>query len=224
VATAQRITTRRRRGIQAGLTLDRIIAAARTLDPAALTIQAVANTLSVDRKAINHHVVDRGTLMALVAKDAFSSQYSALDVAAQSSWQDACRAYGHMFTNSVLAAGAFAEYLKLDDSSYMTTFLESIEIVLARLIDAGFDYERSVRLLALLTNLCLGYARDSTEAAFGARSRPTILREALSDHREREFPHLAQMSALDIDTYGPDQLKLSLGVFLSGAEQLLQRT
>lgn len=68
-------STRRSRGVRAGLDRRQIIDAARTLDPGAVTMQAVADVLGVDRKAVNHHVSDRETLLGLVAVDAFSEHF-----------------------------------------------------------------------------------------------------------------------------------------------------
>ncbi|GIM93444.1 hypothetical protein [Paractinoplanes toevensis] len=47
--------------------------AARDMDPATLTMQAVAERLGVDRKALNYHVTDRDGLLELVAQETLSS-------------------------------------------------------------------------------------------------------------------------------------------------------
>ncbi|WP_187264920.1 TetR/AcrR family transcriptional regulator C-terminal domain-containing protein [Homoserinibacter sp. GY 40078] len=219
------VTIRRGRGIQVGLNVERIITAARLLDPPSLTITAVAEQLGVDRKAINHHVTDRETLLALVARDAFSTAFSGAGVASHAAWQDACRAYAEMFTESVMAAGAFAGHLEFDDLPYMTVFLDCLEVLLSRLRNAGFPDEQALGLLALLSNMCLAYAADMVQnQREGQRPRAVRLRDALARRAASAYPELARASALDIDTYGPAQLELTIDVFLAGAEALLTRT
>lgn len=57
--------TRRRQGVKAGLDLSKILSAASSIPVEDLTMQAVADRLGVDRKAVNHHVSDRETLIRL---------------------------------------------------------------------------------------------------------------------------------------------------------------
>src|SRR5271168_335957 len=64
----------RTRGRPARISRERIIAAARTIAPEALTMQKVADVLGVDPKALNYHVRDRDGLRELVAVDVFESE------------------------------------------------------------------------------------------------------------------------------------------------------
>ncbi|GEB95603.1 hypothetical protein [Microbacterium lacticum] len=56
-------------------------------------MQEVANALGVDRKALNHHVTDRESLLELLAIDAFRTRFAEADVDLGDTWQDACRTY-----------------------------------------------------------------------------------------------------------------------------------
>ncbi|MGW6117942.1 TetR/AcrR family transcriptional regulator C-terminal domain-containing protein [Nocardia sp. NPDC055165] len=216
---------RRAVGVRAGLNLPRILEAARSLDPDLVTMQAVADALGVDRKALNHHVSDRDTLLALVAMDAFSGTFSAVRIAEHARWQDACRAYARGFTNSVLAAGSLIEHLQLGDP-YVTSVLEPSEAVLEKMVAAGFDDEAAMRSLSLLTNICLAHARDLVLASrSGVAPRPTILRKALEERDPSEFETLTRIAGLSVTTYDDAQFDLGVETFILGTEALrLRRT
>ena len=70
----------RQRGRPRQITRERIVSAARTLAPEQLTMQAVADVLGVDPKALNYHVGDRETLRELVAVDAFTVELSRMEI------------------------------------------------------------------------------------------------------------------------------------------------
>jgi TetR/AcrR family transcriptional regulator, tetracycline repressor protein len=212
-----------RRGVgkRAGLDLARVVAAARSLDPGEVTMQAVADKLGVDRKALNHHVSDRENLLALVALDAFSTSFSTVQIGDDTPWQDACRAYAMGITDGVIAAGALAGHLSLGNL-VLTRVLETLETVLQKLTAAGFDDETALRCVSLLSNICMGYARDTVLASStGERPRPRLLRDALTERDPDSFETLTRIAAAGSDTYDKKQLELSIDVFLRGTEALL---
>lgn len=213
--------TRRSRGVRAGLDRRQIVEAARTLDPDSVTMQAVADELGVDRKAVNHHVSDRETLLGLVAMDAFAESFSAVQIASSSDWKDACRTYAIGFSDAVITIGPLADHLQLDNP-LVTTMLQATEIVLNTLIEAGADDATALRSLVLLTNICLGYARDVTSMTrTGVRPRPDLLHKAMSESDAPSVETLARVSSGQIDTYDRRQLEMSIDVFIRGTEALL---
>lgn len=213
---------RRPVGRRAGLDLRRIIDAARSLGTETLTVQAVADKLGVDRKAVRHHATDRETLLKLMALDAFSENSSDIDIPADCSWQEACRVYALGFADNVIAMDALAEHLRLDHALLAKLGVPT-EAVAKKLTEAGFDDESALRVLALLTNVCMAYAQDVVFVSrSGERPRRLMAREALSGH-EREFENFARMVALSIDTYDRKQLEMSVEIFLSGIEAVLLR-
>jgi len=214
---------RRSRGRKAGLSLARIVEAARSLDAGTLTMQAVADTLGVDRKAINHHVTDRETLLRLVALEALSDSSSAVDIPADSTWQEACRTFATAITENAIAADALADHLR-SDNSMLRRFVEPTDTLLRKMTEAGFDDESAVRSLALLTNICVAYARDVVHAARGGeRPRRLLIHEALDGRDDREFESLTRILAAGVDTYDRKQLDMSIEVFLRGTEAVLRR-
>ncbi|WP_051970505.1 TetR family transcriptional regulator [Kitasatospora azatica] len=209
---------RRTRGRRAGLDLARIIAAARSLDADELTMQAVADKLGVDRKAVNHHVSDRESLLRLVALDAFSETSSDLDIPPDASWQEAYRLYARAYTDYVIAADALSVHLQ-PDSSVFARFAEPTEAVVKKLTEAGFDDEAAVRSLALLTNICWAYARDALLVArIGVGLRLRLTREGLEGRDPQAFENFTRIVARGVDTYDRKQLDLSIEVFLRGIE------
>jgi AcrR family transcriptional regulator len=213
-------TVRRPRGVRAGLDRDQIIAAAKTLDPAAVTMQAVAGVLGVDRKAVNHHVSDRETLLGLVAMDAFAESFSEVRLATRSHWHEACRIYAMGFAEAVIAIGPLADHLQLGNP-FVTTMLEASEVIVRKLIEAGADDETALRGLVLLTNICLAHARDVIAiATTDVPPRPELLRRAMSGHSP-EIPLLARIAELKVDTYDKAQLELSIDVFIAGFSRRL---
>jgi TetR/AcrR family transcriptional regulator, tetracycline repressor protein len=212
---------RRTRGKHAGLDLARIVETARSLDPNALTIKAVADELGVDRKAISHHVSDRETLLGLVALDAFEAGFSVVRISARTPWQEACRSYAIGMATSAMAVGVLAEHLHLTELR-TTRSLEATEALLEKLVGTGFDDETAVRLLALLTNICAAYARDIGLASRDIeRPRRLQLREALDERDSQVFENLARIATSPVDTYDEKQLDLSIDIFIRGAEGLL---
>ncbi|MHC5902909.1 TetR/AcrR family transcriptional regulator C-terminal domain-containing protein [Streptomyces sp. S6] len=212
---------RRTRGRRAGIDLPRIIEAARSLDSDAVTMQAVADKLGVDRKAVNHHVSDRASLLRLLALDSLSRSSSAIEIPAEASWQEACRSYATAFTESLIAADALAEHLMPDDSLY-APFIEPAEALAGKLTEAGFDDEAAVRSLALLTNLCWAHARDVIHVSrSGERLRPRLTRELVAGRDPEAFEHLSRIVERGVDTYDGRQLELSVEVFVRGIEATL---
>ncbi|MEV8135415.1 TetR/AcrR family transcriptional regulator C-terminal domain-containing protein [Microbacterium aurantiacum] len=218
-------TTRQVRaiGVHAGLSLEQILDEARSMDPDALSMQALANRLGVDRKAINHHVSDRETLLGMVAMDAFATSFSAVKISHQADWKEACRSYALGFTDSAIATGVLADRIRLTDP-YVTQILEPTEAVLQKMVEAGFDDESAMRTLSLLTNICLAHARDVVlELRSGVTPRTEILRGALEQRDPARFPTLARIAELPVTTYDRQQLVVSIDLFIAGAQSVLQR-
>lgn len=213
---------RRGRGKRAGLDLAQIVEAARSLAPAAVTMQAVANELGVDRKALNYYVADRESLLKLVASDVFSASFAAVHIAAEDSWQEACRTYGKGLADSIIETGVLPEHVRIN-ASRTKGFLPPAEAVLGKMISAGLSDETAARALALLSNICTGYASDAVAAA-RTSEYPLALRlqQALNDVHGQSLKHIERITASAIRTYNREQLELSIDIFIRGTESLLQ--
>jgi AcrR family transcriptional regulator len=214
---------KRGRGKRAGLDLAQIVEVARSLAPAAVTMQAVADELGVDRKALNYYVADRESLLKLVATGVFSSSFAAVHISQESSWQEACSAYGRGLADSIIETGVLTEHVRMS-TSMAEEFLPPAEAVLGKLIAAGLDEGSAARVLALLSTICTGYASDVVAAA-SAKEKPLDMRlqQALRDARGQSLKHIERITASTVRTYDRAQLELSIEIFIGGTEILLQK-
>ena len=210
-------------GQYAGLDVPSIIVAARAIEPRNLTMQAVADRLGVDRKALNHHVRDRDTLLELVATAAFTENFAAIGVQVDGRWQDACRAYADAFTESLISIGALSEYFQ-PGSSLLAGIIDPTEKLLERLLDAGFSEEKAAQTLMLLMVICTGHARHAMVVReIGEHPGLSQLRRALDHTPTQAFRRLLRMADPEIDTSGPGQFEASMDIFVRGAEAVLAR-
>lgn len=212
-------------GVKAGLDLAMILKAAQAFDPDVLTMQAVADELGVDRKAVNHHVSDRGTLLQLVATEAFTASFAAVRIPVDADWRTACRIYAFGMADCTVAAGPYADHFRLT-SALKGALLESVDAVMRTLVEAGFDVETAMRSIALITDIAVTYGRDLIRAADSGETNRHVWLRALFEERNREdFPYAARMVAaeVDVDTYDRHQLEHSVEVFLRGTAELLDR-
>ena len=214
---------KRARGVKAGIDLAMILRAAQAIAPDTLTMQAVADELGVDRKAVNHHVSDRDTLLELVATEAFTARFASVRIP-DDDWREACRAFALGVAESAIAAGPLVARLRMS-SSLLAILLESVDAVMRAFVEAGFDDETAARSIALLADIAVTHARDMVEAQrTGEGTRHTWLRAALDNHPGEKFLYADRLASSSIDTYDRRQLEYSVEVFLRGTEPLRERS
>lgn len=212
--------SRRGRGARAGLDVEVIVRAARGIAPEHLTMQRVADALGVDRKALNHHVTDRDSLLELLAIDAFRAHFAATDVDLGRTWQDACRAYGRAMWRSLVDTGPWLAHFRFTNPSHLA-IAGSAEIIAERLLAAGLDTVTVSRALHLLATLCRGFAEDALVVGRD-RSHPHVedLRAALDETREG-YRALRDLVDARVDNYGDAQFEFDLDAYIAGIERLI---
>jgi Tetracyclin repressor, C-terminal all-alpha domain. len=218
------VAAKRGRGIRAGLDLQKIVATAREIEPGQLSMQAIADVLRVDRKALHKHVQDRETLLGLVAHDALADVFTAKELAAAQDWRQACRLYADGFVRAVVGLGALAEHLWFGEMELGVWPADSAEALLRHLADAGFSDADGLRFVVVLTTLCLGHARDVIQYEQGGeqdRPRQRLVKDWLAKAGTEQYPRLLRISELGLDTYGAEQLRFSVELLIRGAEPLL---
>ncbi|WP_205953568.1 TetR/AcrR family transcriptional regulator C-terminal domain-containing protein [Pseudoxanthomonas winnipegensis] len=218
------MAVKRGRGIRAGLDLQLIVATAKGIDPAELSMQSIADALGVDRKALHKHVRDKETLLGLVAHDALADVFTSTDLAAAQDWRQACRLFAQGFVRAVVGLGALAEYLWFGEAEFGDWPTASAEALLGHLARAGFSDAAAVRFIVVLTTLCLGHARDVIqyrESRDQLRPRQRQVRNWLEKVQPEHYPHLVRIAELGLDTYGAEQLQFSVDLLVRGAEHLL---
>ncbi|RLK52941.1 hypothetical protein [Microbacterium telephonicum] len=217
---AHQPSERRGRGIRAGIDLDTIVAAARGIPPAEVTMQRVADALGVDRKALNHHVTDRESLLELLAIDAYRSRLAEEPLDLGTTWQDACRAHGRAIWRTTIATGEWVAYFRFTSPRDLAV-ADGSEIVAERLLAAGLDEVATSRAMHLLVTTCTGFARD---AVIGSREGGHPQIEALRStfaQTEGGYPALRRLVDARVDNFGEDQLAFDLDAYVAGIERLL---
>ena len=213
----------RQRGRPRQITRDRIVSAARTLAPDELTMQAVADVLGVDPKALNYHVGDREALRELVAVDAFALELSRIEMPTGGDWRDVLRRYATALRDATVQLGELVTYFRLPASGLGA--LEPVERVLQNLLDAGFSVEDAGHILRLVSEL--GHAAGR-EAVFLSRSRehPYVseVATALSTTDPDDFPVLRQVvAARGNDPDDGQQLEFNLDAIITGLQGKLRQ-
>lgn len=212
---------KRRPGKRAGLDVDQIIAAAKTLPVEQLSMQSLADVLKVDRKALHYHVKDRQSLFELLARHTFSQRLMQTKVTEASEWKEACRIYARDLTDSATGLAELVDYLWFGDMMEDLP-LEPVESVFKHLNEAGFTDEEAIRLMTVLATLCLGHARDLAQANKEvAQTRRHLLKSVLHARSDREFPNLERIASRGVDTYNAEQLAFGIELILEGAEKKL---
>ncbi|MGV0908649.1 TetR/AcrR family transcriptional regulator C-terminal domain-containing protein [Martelella sp. FOR1707] len=204
--------------------MDQIIAAAKTLPLEALSMQSLADLLKVDRKALHYHVKDRQSLFELLARHAFSERLMQTRVREAANWQEACRIYARDLADCATGLAELVDYLWFGDLMKSLP-LEPVEVMFRHLEEGGFTDEEAIRLMTVLSTLCLGHARDLDQAHKEAdHTRSQLLKSALGAQTDRSFPNLERIAARNIDTYSAEQLAFSIDLIIAGAEEKLRNT
>jgi AcrR family transcriptional regulator len=217
------VPVRRGRGARAGIDRARIAETARSLDPRSLTVQAVADELGVDRKAIDYHVSDREGLLRLAAQATFQSHFAAFTLDPASDWREAAASWASAIRDSLVATGTLADYFRLargaDDP-----LLGSIDALLRILLDAGFPEMTALRGLIFLATFAVGSARDVViHRAEGGHPQIAEVGRALAEAPGDAFPTLRSIDEDGDLGYEPEQFDFGLRIFIQGMEQELDR-
>lgn len=215
------MATRRGRGVSVGLDSDAIVAAARDLDPATLTVQAVADRLGVDRKAVTYHVSGREGLLQLLAEDAFTSRFEVLEIPAAADWREGLRLVATSMRDILLGAGTLITHIRFDPSTRAAA-LRPAEEVLARLVSVGFDEDSAVRAIALVTDVAMAHARGVLlNARAGGHPQRVELHEALSTMDAADHALLHRIDDTGFSTFDQAQFDFDLDVLIRGLEARL---
>lgn len=127
---------KRPRGRPARIDRDRIIATARTFDPTTLTMQALAEKMSVDRKTLHYWVDNRASLLRMVAADVFRDAEAASNLPTQGDWREVVTSFAQITRDAVIAAGAWATYLGFETEEDLAA-VRPAEAAVVALVDAG---------------------------------------------------------------------------------------
>jgi TetR/AcrR family tetracycline transcriptional repressor len=212
----------RQRGRPRQIDRERIVSAARSLAPEAMTMQAVADSLGVDPKALNYHVGDREGLRALVAFDVFASELRSVELPLGGDWRLVVQSYAAALRDAFIQLGVLATSFHLPAASGLGA-LGPVEQVLRSLVDAGFDVEQAGRALTLVTETAYTAGRAAVLVTQN-RVHPNVpeVAGALQRAAREDFPILRQLAAArDGAGQDADQLDFNLAVIIAGLERRL---
>jgi TetR/AcrR family transcriptional regulator, tetracycline repressor protein len=213
-------TAARRVGRPPRINRQMIIDAARALDREQLTLQAVADRLGVDRKAISYHVAGRQELVDLVAAETIGEELGDLEL--PEDWRAAIRAWAAATRAVMLREGSMALTI---DHLPGAGILGSLDTLLQRLLDAGFDEDTAGRALYCLTGTVFAGSRD-TLLVERHGEHPTLAEVArvLGDLPAERLPHLRRLSFGDDPRKGAeDQARFDIDLVVAGLELSLDR-
>ncbi|MBU9762604.1 TetR family transcriptional regulator [Mycobacterium sp. TNTM28] len=213
---------RRGRGRPPRIDQSQIVAAARAIAPGALTMQAVADALGVDRTTLHYYVGDRDGLLELVVADLFETELRSIKLPENASWQEVLRAYGSAIRQGVLKLGVTATSFRLSGSGGAAS-LALAEQVLRALTAGGFDTADAGRVLTLVSGLAMSSAHDVLGSAESRlhHQTPEVIR-ALSDLSSGDFPLLSGVvTDRGVDATAEQDFSFNLDIVIAGLEQFL---
>lgn len=214
------VAARRKRGTSAGLDSVRIVEAARAFDPQSLTMQAVADRLGVDRKALHFHVKDKDSLLELIATDAFASRFGSSRLSPGSDWQTACREFARNMNDALASCGLLVLHLRPQAQADARVLVPADEIF-ERLTAAGFDETFAARSVTLIANTTINFARDVViTAPGGEHPQTTEVRVALDAIESAQFSALRHAAALGVNTSDEAQFDFDIDLLLAGMKAL----
>lgn len=212
---------RRGRGERAGLDRATIIAAARRIAPESLTMQSLADLLGVDRKALHHHVTGRDALLEMLAEDVFLGRMSATVIPPDADWRDACRSFAAGIRRSLVASGVLAPHFRPTPVLTLGA-IRPAEVVLERMLAAGFSEEGAGRALLLLTTMGVGFAREEVaDARAGGHPQIAPFRDLLAQTPPGDLRVLRRLDAGGFDAYGDAQFAFGVDAVIAALENRL---
>lgn len=185
--------TGRARGRPPRISRDQIVAAARGLASRDLTMQAVADTLGVSRKALHYYVGDREGLLSLVLLDRFERELGGVKLPADDDWRKVLRAYGIAFRDGLVQVGVATDFNRLRGIGAAAA-LALADRVLAVLLSAGFDPDTARHALTAASNIAQSAAHDSaSQTASGMHRHRAETAAALEREPADTYPALRRV-------------------------------
>lgn len=215
------VLPRRARGRPARLSREQIVAAARDAGPN-LTMQAVADTLGVSRKALHYYVGDRQGLLTLVVLDRFESELRRVELPDDGDWRVVLRAYAAAFRAGLVQVGAALD--GSDPSPFRgvgaTAVLSLAERVLDAMLTAGFDVDVARRGVTAVANIAQTAAQNAVQTSV-RDVHLTETRAALTRSPERDYPAVRRVLAAATNA-DDGQFEFELDLAIAGLERRLR--
>jgi AcrR family transcriptional regulator len=216
----------RTRGRPPRISREQIVAAARSIATADLTMQAVADALGVTRKALHYYVGDRAGLLTLMVLDQFERELAPVELPTGDDWQATLRAYAVAYRDGLIRVGVgdhATDFTQLRGLS-TSAALALADRVLETLLAAGLGPDSARRGLTAASNIAQSAAQTVVaQTASGAHRHRAETTEALARESRDAYPALrrvlasAQPSEHDAET----QFEFELDVVVARLNQIL---
>lgn len=185
-------------------------------------MQGLADELGIPRKTLHYHVGDRDELLRLAAVDMLKSNLSATPFHSSDDWRQAIHTFATHTRRSVIAAGAWMNYVPFDGRDDLMS-IGPAETALKALVEAGFDVPTAARALGLAAEFSISSARDAIfRQEQGSHPQSAFLARLLEQTDEGEYELLKQLSDVNWDEYGSEQqFDFDLKILVHGLERVL---
>ncbi|MCQ6271449.1 TetR/AcrR family transcriptional regulator C-terminal domain-containing protein [Pseudarthrobacter sp. R1] len=212
-----------RRGRPRRIDRERIIEAAKVLDPETLTMQALAEEMGVDRKTLHYHVDNRESLLKMVAADAFREAVGSHHFIPEKDWRKAIRSFAHITRDAVMAAGAWASFVGYETEEDLEA-LRPAEAAAEALVAAGLSEADAGRVIAMLAGLAFTSATDrSIPKPTGRHPQEPVLEHLLEKAPTEEFTLLRKLVGGRSSELGTEeQFAFNLEIVSLGIERMLE--
>ncbi|KUI22912.1 TetR family transcriptional regulator [Mycobacterium sp. GA-1285] len=215
----------RTRGRPARISRDQIVAAARDVASADLTMQAVADALGVSRKALHYYVGDREGLLTLVVADLFERELTSVELPDGDDWRAVLRAYTVAFRNGLIQVGAATDFTRLRGIGAAAA-LALADRVLDALLSAGFTPDTARYGLTAASNIAQSAAHSSAaQTPSGVHRHRAETSAALESEPDDTYPALrAVLASAEPKRHDAEhQFDFEVEVLIAGLERLLSR-
>ncbi|MCK9896515.1 TetR/AcrR family transcriptional regulator [Frankia sp. AgB32] len=211
-----RATDRRGPGRPPRLSRERIITTAAEFEPEALTLQAVADRLGVDRKAINYYVPGRDELLTLVAERSLVAELEHL-VLPLDDWPEAIRVFATSLRDALRNSSLSLYVNRLPGAGVLVP----ADQLLQALLDAGFDVDAAARALTLICAAVFDHARSALLAErFGEHPTYAEIRRVLGELPDEAMPAIRRVYS-EVRDLGQGSLDFYLETIIGGCARQL---
>ncbi|MBL7487539.1 TetR/AcrR family transcriptional regulator C-terminal domain-containing protein [Frankia sp. AgB1.9] len=201
------------------LSRELILEAAAEIEPEALTLQAVADRLNADRKAISYYVAGRDELLALVAERALVAELVRL-VLPVGDWPEAIRVFARSLREALMRRSSLALYVTRLPGAGV---LAPADQLLQAFLNAGFDADAAGRGLTLISAAVFEDARTALLAdRFGEHPTQADVRRILGELPDEALPAIRRVYS-ESQSSGQDGLDFYLETIIAGLGRWLEQ-
>jgi TetR/AcrR family tetracycline transcriptional repressor len=186
-------------------------------------MQALADEIGVDRKALHYHVDSRAALLRLVAADAFREAVLAHEFVDDDDWRTSLRSFAHITRDAVNAAGAWAGYVAIESEEDLES-VRPAEIAAERLVEAGLDESDAGRIIAMIAVLAYSSSRDRSVSPDHVHPQEKVLKEAFARTPSDRYGLIRRMLGSESPSLGSDeQFAFELQLIETGVDRMLEQ-